>query len=226
MKIKRAIFPSLNEIKIGCFGYESISYEGSCLEYFDAPLLHTISSNSAYFTISGLNLTYINLPSLNYMNGSKCIEEIGAEEVDLPNFERYNYGSMFNKCPNLKKISMPKFYRADTTNASRGFFKECPKLIDVICGKSFNSDVFILANWSPYEALLTDSQSLLTPEDITAGFTSNREKLLYNIREHIAANLPTITQGYSIFFGTNLKSAIQADQETADAFTSKGWTIA
>ena len=104
-------------------------------------------------------------------------------------------------------------------------FNGCTRIIDFICGSNFNANTN-LAEWNPTEALRADLNTLLTKEDIAAGFMNNREKLLYNIREHIAANLRTITQGYAITFNAAVKSAILADQPTADAFTNKGWTIA
>ena len=78
-------------------------------------------------------------------------------------------------------------------------------------------------HWNPSEAL-TDGTDLLTPEDIADGFTSNKEKLMWNIRNHIAANLnPEITA--TITFSAAIKAAILADQETMDAFPAS-WTIA
>ena len=102
------------------------------------------------------------------------------------------------------------------------------KLIKLVIGAGFNSNFSLNSGavmvWNPSEALRTDTNSLVYEGE---QFTSNREKLLYNIRTYIAANLQQLsTEGYSITFHPNVKAAILADQETADAFTNKGWTIA
>lgn len=105
-------------------------------------------------------------------------------------------------------------------------FVNCVNLIDVVAGGRFDeggSDV--LANWSPTNALQDDETTLLTSADIDAGFTSNLEKLLYNIREHIAANLKTNVGNRTIYFSAAVKSAIQNDAETLASFPGN-WTIA
>jgi hypothetical protein len=129
------------------------------------------------------------------------------------------YESFWN-CSNLRRLYVPML----VSLANRSLLNDI-KLIDFICGSNFNANTS-LAEWKPTEALRANLNTLLTPEDIAAGFTNNREKLLYNIRGHIAANLQEITAGYSIKFSAEIKAAILADQETADAFTSRGWTIA
>jgi hypothetical protein len=80
---------------------------------------------------------------------------------------------------------------------------------------------FSLRNWNPTNALQVDSSSLVYEGE---PFANNLEKLLYNIREHIAANLnPNITA--TITFSAEVKAAILASEETMEAFP-KSWTIA
>ena len=100
-------------------------------------------------------------------------------------------------------------------------------LIDLTIGKSFNSNTRI-SGWQPAEALRNDTTSLLTSEDIQAGFANNREKLLYNIREHIAALLPDRTgqTPFTLTVYATIKDAINGDTATADAFANKNWVIA
>lgn len=106
-----------------------------------------------------------------------------------------------------------------------GVVSNTDNLIDLTIGKKIDNS-FSLVTWRGANALLDDSTSLLTEEDIVNGFANNRKKLLYNIREHIAKNLRVIDSGYSVTFSAEIKAAILADQETADAFTNRGWTIA
>lgn len=131
-------------------------------------------------------------------------------------------GGMFRSCIYLRLVYMPSGIKTRST----GIFAACPNLIDIVWGAATGNLNF--ATWNPTNALNASSQSLLTPDDIAAGFTSNLEKLLYNIREHIAANLSDRTglSSLSISFSAAVKAAILADQPTADAFTNKNWIIA
>lgn len=131
-------------------------------------------------------------------------------------------GGMFSNCSNLRLVYMPSGIETRST----GIFNNCTNLIDIVWGAATSNQNF--ATWNPTNALNASSQSLLTSDDIAAGFTSNLEKLLYNIREHIAANLSDRTglSSLSISFSAAVKAAILADQPTADAFTNKNWIIA
>lgn len=96
-------------------------------------------------------------------------------------------------------------------------------LIDIHFGRAINASTAALLYWNPVVAMRNDTASLVHLDET---FTSNREKLLYNIRNHIAANLKKLTtEGYSITFGTNIKNTILSDEETTKAFTDRGWTI-
>ena len=148
-------------------------------------------------------------------------------KVILPNIKPYGNQStlyMFLKeCSELRYVDLLNTNFGSTYSTC---FASDPKLIDIIVGKAWSASRDLLSGWNPTEALYTDSVSLLTQEDITAGFTSNREKLLYNIREHIAANLPDRTDDtpLTITFSQTLRDAF--DQETDDAFAAKNWDIA
>ena len=150
------------------------------------------------------------------------------ESITFPKLKKFNSNgyttTVFGKsCAALKYVNLPALEQVDSAFQ---LFQSSPNVIDFRTGKitSVLRGTFSLSYWSPTNALLEDSQSLLTEEDVTSGFTSNRQKLLYNIREHIAANLPVAS--YTIKFSAEIKAAILADQETADAFTNRGWTIA
>lgn len=141
---------------------------------------------------------------------------INLERVEMMKLKRIS-GSTFRGCTNLKEVHTPSCTIVESTT----IFNNCVNLIDITTGDLRVANFVV---WSPTNALKSDSQSLLTQEDLDAGFTSNLQKLLYNIREHIAANLSVANR--TITFSANLKAAILADTETADAFTNKGWTIA
>lgn len=142
-------------------------------------------------------------------------------KFDAPLLKVVN-GSMFYGCTQIKLVDMP----SGIETRSAGLFTNCHNLIDIVWGAANSNQNF--ATWNPTNALSSSSTSLLTPEDIAAGFTSNLEKLLYNIREHLAANLTDRTGQSSptITFSSAVKSAILADTTTAAAFTNKNWTIA
>lgn len=147
------------------------------------------------------------------------------ELIDFPKMK--TFGTV-NWCiaqnPELRKVNFPSMYKY-TYAGNPGPFYQCYKLIDVVVGPI--SENFVMFNgWDPTTALDSTSSSL-----VEAGepFANNREKLLYNIREHIANRLADVTGiGRTIYFSSNIKAAIQAEtgQTTANAFTNKGWTIA
>jgi hypothetical protein len=157
-----------------------------------------------------------NVVENNFNAASWFINCNNLERVEMMKLKRIS-ASTFNNCTNLKSVHTPSCTKIEST----GIFLNCENLIDITTG---NLVVANFVTWSPTNALKSDSQSLLTQEDLDAGFTSNLQKLLYNIRKHIAANLSVANR--TITFSANLKAAILADTETADAFTNKGWTIA
>ena len=144
------------------------------------------------------------------------------QEVYLDNLV-YAHDTMFRYCNFLKTLYTPNI------NLSRwgyglGICEGCANVIDWTLGKNhetLQNNIIPIAKWNPTEALKEDSTSLV---DFGESFASNREKLLYNVRNHFAANLPVVDSG-TITFSADMYSAITADEQTAESFTSKGWTI-
>lgn len=177
--------------------------------------------------------------SLGSLTGTQATKVIWEEDTDLTSVYLYNTtmqfyirearmpkgvtansARMFYACQQLRILYMPKMLTFHLENISGGL----TRLIDVTVGESFSAGQTItwLRNWNPTEALLTSSTSLVEDGEI---FSSNREKLLYNIREHFAALLPTVTTTSKIQLNSTLKAAIDADNATASAFSNKGWTL-
>lgn len=203
------------------------------------PNLKRLTLNELIFLNSPLNsrlinngyIQYINLPKLNriYQDssvGNHMFENCAIlKEVYIPLLEYIadSASNMFRNCPQLRLVDMHSLKRI--SDLTGNMFTSDIRLIDL---RISSQSSFSLSSWNPTEALLTTSQSLLTQEDLDEGFTSNREKLLYNIREHIAGNLPDRTglTSLTLTMNANVKSAIQADTETANAFANKNWIIA
>ena len=194
------------------------------------PYLERVSFPNLKTTLNGYShsmfgdcavLTDINLPKLTSYYGERfCNSLPKLEELYLPNLVSMLGNYQFSDCINLQVLSMPKLV-FQTMNSWHG---NCSKLIDFIIG---NNDLksFTINSWNPTEALRDDSTSLIKDGE---SFSSNKEKLLYNIRNHIAANLPDRTgqTAYTATFTANIKAAILSDTATAQAFTNKNWTIA
>lgn len=165
-------------------------------------------------------LTDINMPNLYKMAHGTFYGCSSLVSVSLPSVELI-WTDIFASCASLKEVYLPKL--GGTTY--RGF-TSCPKLILIEIGRTATSFSSItLINWNPTEALRSDISTLVDPGET---FANNLEKLLYNIREHIAANLPDLTgqSALTITFHANIKAAINADTATAQAFSNKNWTIA
>lgn len=146
------------------------------------------------------------------------IQEVYLENLVL------GESSMFKECGLLKTLYTPNL-SLDRYGGNLGMCVGCPNLIDWTLGKNHATivnNIIPISSWRPTEALKEDSTSLV---DFGESFASNREKLLYNVRNHFAANLPVVDSG-TITFSADMYSAITADEQTAESFTSKGWTIA
>lgn len=164
------------------------------------------------------SLRFIRFEKLLRLNVSEFIYGLGIlDTIELPkvNFIDSNF---FKRAP----MSLKRFY---CPNLSDGFeqnqMNRMVNLIDVtVIPKSSTT---LLSLWSPTNALLSDSTSLVNENE---SFSSNLEKFLYLLRTNIADNLEQTTEGYAISFSDAVKSAILADEETTNAFISKGWTIA
>lgn len=139
---------------------------------------------------------------------------------------KYPIWGVCSGCTELRLLDISDFNVDVHWQDSSNNLKDCVKLIDIVIGRRFTGSRNTLKYWSPTDALIDNSTSLLTQEDLDAGFTSNREMLLYNIREHIAANLPDRTDlsPFTITFHQTLRNAF--DQATEDAFAAKNWDIA
>ena len=181
--------------------------------------------NTQLFTMRNvLSSDFYYLKAKNAIDLSKLdFARLPIQEVYLEKLENAA-DTMFRFCNSLKtlythNISLSRW------NYGLGICDGCPNVIDWTLGKNHASIVnklIPIVKWIPTEALKEDSTSLV---DVGESFSSNREKLLYNVRNHFAANLPVVDSG-TITFSADMYSAITADEQTADSFTSKGWTIA
>lgn len=168
------------------------------------------------------NCNYIRfhaLQSITWINNQLMVG-IPVKEIYFPELRELTgsgYYGILNSSNALRKLSIPKC-------PTFAFARSCVNLIDIIYGGGVTSNTDV-SMWSPTNALKSDSTSLV---DEGETFSSNLEKLLYNIRNHIAANLPDRTglSALTITFSSAVKAAINADTATSNAFTSKGWTIA
>ena len=200
------------------------------------------------------NLVRVSFPNLTSWQGYSTfygctnLEEINMPELvdmsNLPNAGYNNNSWRFYNCSKLKELVFPKLTNLvgdrifeivssnctlerisvpelTTWRGSAWWYGAADDLIDVELGKNFTGNFGYLARWSAANAIKSDSTSLVKPGET---FSSNLEKLLYNIREHIAKNLsPQVTA--TITFSANVYNAIQADPTTVAAFPAS-WTIA
>lgn len=152
----------------------------------------------------------------NFAEGS-----VSVQYIDIRSARTISYRSFYG-CTNLKYLNI---HDCNTIVKSGDEFFHCYNLIDIIYGAGVSASTSYLNTWNPTNALSSSSTSLV---DEGETFSSNLEKLLYNIRNHIAANLPDRTglSALTITFHADVKAAIQADTATAQAFSNKNWTIA
>lgn len=181
--------------------------------------------------ITGLNLNFlsqcnvlktINLPKLKTLASDYAFSyNPELQEIYLPEVEgRVNERGFAYNCPKLKVLRMDKGWPL----SPYAMLSATPQLILLCFGKDATISMNV-SNWIPTEALLTNSTSLVEQGE---EFSSNREKLLYNIREYIAKTLPSRNgmSALTITFSSEVKAAILDDTTTTFAFTSKNWTIA
>lgn len=179
----------------------------------DYPYLEVFEMRNGNTTTQGIS---------SWMSGSTTLRE-----VIIPNLANTGYigyvSNFFDNMTELRVLDLQ--YSNKNLLFSSGCFTGSNKLIDLIIGSNLGSS-YSISSWYPTEAILDNSTSLLTQADLDLGFTSNREKLLYNIREHIAANLPDRTDDtpFTLTFNQTLRNAF--DQATDDAFAAKNWDIA
>lgn len=196
-----------------CFAY------CSNLKDVDLPI---VSSICAYmFDSSGVE--NVNAPNVTTL-GYACFYGCKMKEVNFPLVNGNIPRQVFNNCFSLKKANLPliKGFGGSALNNTYS-------LIDLICGANFTTNVNFYT-WAPAYGLDSSRSDLVTDSEDEFGnqITNNLQQFMYNLRRHMAANLPDITGQSSLVltFAAALKSAILADQPTADAFTNKGWTIA
>lgn len=162
------------------------------------------------------NFGILHLPNVTSVDVNIVYNSTYPTEVYMDNLPQIATNYAIRQCVNLRKVYVPKLSRIDVGENFNG----CTSLIDITIG-AYMTGSFSLSKWSPTTALLSDSTSLV---DEGETFSSNLEKLLYNIREHIAANLSgDITA--TITFSSAVKAAIQADSATLNSFPAS-WTIA
>ena len=207
----------INDDKITAVNVDSFFANNTVLQEISFPLLRKLE-NFAFQNCSAL--TEVNMPLLEALSHGSfygCSSLVG---ISLPSCET-TWTDAFSNCAILKEVYLPKLGK----NRFAGF-ASCPNLILIEIGRTATSfSTITLENWSPTNALDSSSSSLV---DSGETFANNLEKLLYNIREHIAANLPDRTglSSLTIRFSSAVKAAIQADAPTAAAFTNKNWVIA
>lgn len=199
---------------------EGVFQYNTTIQRVECPNLATLRS-SLYSFRAATSLTYVDIDSCVALRGRDFENCTNLSTLIISKLEGTYGTSSFANCTSLKKLNIPLF----TTGGHQSPFTGCTNLIDIITGNALTSSSNILMSWSPTNALSSSSSSLVEPGET---FANNLEKLLYNIREHIAANLPDRTglSSLTITFSAAVKAAIQADAATAAAFTNKNWTIA
>ena len=187
------------------------------LQSINLPSLTTISGSSAFKSCTSLQS--VDLPSLTIVSDYTFNSCTSLKFVSLPSVNSITKNNNFSSCISLQSIDLPSIKTISSTA-----FSDCNKLIDIRIKQGTDFSINF-SSWNPTEALLTTSTSLVEEGE---SFTSNREKLLYNIRTYIAARLKDMTglTAPTFTFGADLKTAITEDAETLAAFTSKNFNIA
>ena len=175
------------------------------------PYKLTTQSNSSIIKVRMSNVTM-----MTTNNGMFTNRWTALKFVDLPNCAYISTYQNF-QTPTIQEVHLPKCYYIYTYQQ----FTNAANLILLEIGESMTTS-FNINTWDPTNALLSDSTSLVYDGET---FSSNLEKLLYNIRTYIADKLP-ISSGKTITLSANIKAAINADADTLAAFTDKGWTLA
>ena len=210
-----ASFPNVRKIT----GY-NIFASSSVLTSIDMPLLERVEGSGREIIYQCTGLRTLTLPSLTYMLGNSNFQACSnLRDINLPEITQIQGSSNCQNCSQLRKFYSPKL-----TTANNGVgFGNCTRLIDFEVG-AINSNANF-NTWNPTEALSSSSTSLVEEGET---FSSNLEKLLYNVREHIAAKITDRTglSALTMTLHANMKTAINADTATAQAFTNKNWTIA
>lgn len=139
-------------------------------------------------------LQRINLPSLTSGFGSNGLAGLNNGYITYVNLHNYisgfaNQGSGATGFPQLMNCTFLDVTNVNAWNVNMLVNSQYPvNLIDFRIGAGMTTS-FALQNYRPINAMRFDTDSLLTDEDRQAGFTSNGEKLLYNLKHYFADNL-------------------------------------
>lgn len=157
----------------------------------------------------------VTIPS-NFAEAPNATVLSALEYIDLRSVREFIYRSFYS-LRNLEYLNI-----LNAVGGNQAEFTLCNNLIDIVYGAGLTNDNSALSSWSPTNALSNASNSLVKQGE---QFASNLEKLLYNIREHIASNLRTDVGNRTLKFSAEVKAAIVADPATMAAFPAN-WTIA
>lgn len=189
---------------------EIVAYGSSIIEIDDNNIEYLGDNDFFFANVTKLRMRKLKrvLNTINIIRNQSKITEAIFDECTS-----FALATVFWSTP-IKKMVIPMW------NGTVIRYGSAANLIDIVTGQNLNNNAR-LADWNPTNALNASSSSLVEQGE---PFANNLEKLLYNIREHIAANLRVAN--FTFTFNAAVKAAILADQPTADAFTNKGWTIA
>ena len=216
----------------------SLSYTTNNITYFRAfAACNNLVSAEFQELITAPQCLFRNCKNLSTVVAPKCtnllsiasgwercstIEEINAPSATtLGNAPQCLYANS-----KLRRIYCPKVSTVSLRYSAA--FGYCDNCIDLEFGAYVTTDIH-LELYNPSNGLLTNNNTLVTDTEDEFGnpITNNLQQFLYNLRRHIAANLPTRTSSTSlnIAFHANVKAAILADTATANAFSSKYWNV-
>lgn len=168
-----------------------------------------------------------NLKSVTCYNTKKSWEMSGLVWLNCPNWETYTINvsyQLFSQSSLQRITTNLKFFQH--LNGNFPFVNGCVNLIDFEIGNfEINIGANLLSKWVPTNAMDETSTSLLSAEDLKNGFANNRQKLLFNIREHIAKKISNRAglEPLTILFSQELRNVF--DEETEQAFAAKNWNI-
>ena len=238
--LRTAEFPNVTAI-----GTSAFSGCGS-LRTAEFPNVTAISNTTFY---NCLSLQTVEFPNATSIGDSAFQQCTSLQTVEFPNATSIGVRSFYG-CTRLSKAIFPNATVVQTgglagntalkyldissvmsfTTSNSGPLQNCPNLIDIHMGKNITTNVSLLqVNWNPTNAYLNTTNSLV-PDEVRAEHPewTNRDYLLYCLREHFAANLPDRTglSSLTITFNSTMKTHINNSPETAAAFTNKNYIIA
>lgn len=205
--------------------YDENNYDANHgFSIYDQPRINGIFQGAHFINVPNME----NLPASFIFGNSVCEELLcpsAAYQANIRYLAKFP-SSCFSTNAKLKKVD---FGYAVHTNANSDYipFRGATiNLIDVILRIEVPMDVFTFKRCVQTNAIDANSTSLLTPEDIAAGFTSNRQKWNYNLREHIAAYAMDLTNQTTHYIYLPQAQFDALEQDTIDAFAVKNWGLA